>query len=325
VIGCLLLPQPVGPDTLYPVLADFSPVVEWAGPAIYLDLAGLVTHRPAALLEALNRAVRQTIHQSPGVGLAGGKFPARVAATSLGAGRGLVITPGCEAGFLRPLPVGLLPLPAEMARQFRLLGLETLGQLAALPPGAVLDRFGREGRALQRLAQGNDDRPLRPYKPQPALTAHRLFDPPLTNRLALDAAVAELLTEPAVRLQAEYRLAGQLTLALRLADDTQLRESLSFRQPTHTPARMALAAQGVLARLQLTGGVTEIQVTLAGLVARQGEQPGLFGGVQAQKLQAQLPDLLARFGPERLFVVELTTPEAHLPEQRFRLRPVERE
>jgi hypothetical protein len=103
-------------------------------------------------------------------------------------------------------------------------------------------------------------------QPQPAITVHRVFDPPLTNRLALDAALADLL-------------ARRLTLTLRLADDTQLAETLSFRQLTHTPARMALAAQGILARLLLTGGITEIRVTLAGLVAQQGEQPGLFGGV----------------------------------------------
>jgi protein ImuB len=306
---------------LYSLLAEFTPVVEWAGPAIFLDLAGLATQRPVALLEQLNQAVHRTVRQPSGLGLAAGKFPARVAATSLGPGRGLVIAPGCEADFLRPLPVDLLPLTVETARQFRLLGIQTLGQLADLPPGAVLQRFGREGQMLQRLARGIDDQPVRPYHPRPVVTARCSFEFPLTNHLTLNTALAELLAGPAARLQAEYRLARQLTLELMLADDTRLQERISFRQPTHTLTRMALAAQGCLARLTLTAGVAEIKVTLTGLVSCQGQQPGLFDGLQARKLQAQLPDLLARFGPERLFVVELTAPEAHLPEQRFRLRP----
>jgi len=52
-----------------------------------------------------------------------------------------------------------LPLDADTAHRFHILGLRTLGYLAGLPPRAVLAQFGPHGLFLHRLARGKDDRP----------------------------------------------------------------------------------------------------------------------------------------------------------------------
>ena len=83
-------------------------------------------------------------------------------------GRGAKIVPaGAERGFLAPLPVSLLPAPARSRAgdlPLERLGIRTLGELAALPSGALADRFGEQGLRGRELAHGRDTA-LRPRAP----------------------------------------------------------------------------------------------------------------------------------------------------------------
>jgi hypothetical protein len=72
--------------------------------------------------------------------------------------------------FLASLPVGLLRerLDDEWGRadipdKLERLGVENLGQLAALPDPAISDRFGRLGLVALRMARG-EEAPLRPRR-----------------------------------------------------------------------------------------------------------------------------------------------------------------
>lgn len=331
-IACVRLP-PLDPRPLLSHLADFSPAVEVASrqpeTCLFLDLANLANTRPVELLDQLNLVVLQTVQQPPGLGLAVGKFPAQIAAASLGAGRALVISPGCEADFLRPLSIELLPLEKELARQFQLLGLTTLGHLADVPPGAVLQRFGRQGHHLQQLARGQDERLVRPYHPPLTESLKRQFDPPLNNRLQLDQALQQLLPSLTAKLQAHHRLCQTVFLELRWVDQPAMPLTIILSQPTNRLERLQVAMQARLSQTALPSGIEEVRLTLADLLPTRGEQPRLFGlslaDEQIRRLRRQLPHLLTRFGPRRLFTVELTRPEAYLPEQRFRLHEMEEE
>ena len=328
-IACLLLSTPVDPLLLLPLLANFSPAVEAVGATFFIDLGNLADQRPADLLDQLNQAVSPTLAQPPCLGLAVGKFPAQLAAASLGPGRGLVIVPDCEADFLRPLPINLLPLDQELSRQFRLLGLDTLGQLADLPTGAILNRFGRSGRWLQQLARGQDDRPVRPFQIPPVEQITHTLESPITNLVILQELLHQLLAVLTTRLRAAYQICRTVQLTLTLTDGVALQEIVSLRQSTQQASSIELAVQARLTRLNLFPGVSQVTIILANLGPALGEQPELFGPtpsrLQSEALQSHLPELLARFGPERFYTVELTTPNAHLPERRFRLHPAERE
>jgi hypothetical protein len=65
----------------------------------------------------------------------------------------VIVAPGETAAFLDPWPVGTLERP-ELADLLGRLGIGTLGRFAALPAGHVLGRFGVDGAACQRVAQG---------------------------------------------------------------------------------------------------------------------------------------------------------------------------
>jgi len=155
---------------------EFSPRVESYGPpgttqsrsgkhCISIDLSGVT--RLFGDARTLAGEIRRTaadrgLHVR--VAIAGTSTAARLLAH---AKAGLtVIAPGAEAAAVAPLPLRLLSevAAADLATLQRW-GLRTCGEFAALPPDDVAARLGQEGVAWQRLARGEDPRPLLPAVP----------------------------------------------------------------------------------------------------------------------------------------------------------------
>ncbi|HUO46746.1 MAG TPA: DNA polymerase Y family protein [Acidimicrobiia bacterium] len=110
------------------------------------------------------------------LGLADGPFAARWAALSAVTGP-LIVTD--TTAFLANLDVSALE-HEELIDTFRWLGVTTLGSLANLPREAIASRFGSEGLAAHRLANGEDRFPqTRAISPHLAVEAH--YDDPLEN------------------------------------------------------------------------------------------------------------------------------------------------
>ncbi|MCU1598095.1 MAG: polymerase family protein [Glaciihabitans sp.] len=121
------------------------------------------------------------------IGIADGPFTAEQAArtTTIGTTGGAtggtrvrVVPEGESAAFLGPLPIGLLEQP-DLVTLLRRLGIRTLADFAALPPGDVLGRFGADGAHLHALAGGLDSRPIVPHVPPEELDVTIRFEPPL--------------------------------------------------------------------------------------------------------------------------------------------------
>lgn len=314
---------------LLDVLADFSRQIEPAETGAiassYLELGHLSSKERVELTRQIGRRVREQTRLAPALGLASGKFPPHVAAISVTPNKAIVIAPGREATFLAPRPINLLPLDDDLARRFYLLGLRTLGQLAALPAGAVLVQFGSYGRWLHRLARGQDDRPVLPHRPPLVEQLTRSLDGPVNDRPVLVALGRLMLAELANRLQAGGRLTRELRLSLYLENGIEWAEGRLLRQATADPERLGQHLVVLLEGAGVDCGVTALSVSLAGLVPATGRQLDLFthGGEQEQRLRETLPDLLARYGPDRFYAPAVTHPAAYLPEGRFQLRPVE--
>jgi hypothetical protein len=142
-------------------VGTFSPAVEMVGagicavatrgPSRYFGgderFARLLTDTVGAV-EGVTAGVGVTI----GVGVADGLFAATLAARCPGT-EPVVVDPGGTPSFLAPWPVGTLGRP-ELTDLLNRLGIHTLGRFAGLPHGDVLARFGVDGSACHRVAQG---------------------------------------------------------------------------------------------------------------------------------------------------------------------------
>src|SRR5687768_6587600 len=121
---------------------------------VYFETKG-VERLYGGLEAALERALASVgAAWDPRAGAAERRFAALAAASVARPGQALVVSAGKEEGFLAPLPLSLLPLPADRYAELEGLGVRRLGELAALPGGAVAERLGREGRQAWRLARG---------------------------------------------------------------------------------------------------------------------------------------------------------------------------
>jgi nucleotidyltransferase/DNA polymerase involved in DNA repair len=292
---------------------------------IYLGLNGLHWIAAVSTTQQIGQAVRERVGLALSIGLARSRFTAYVAAATVKPNEALFIPPGEEADFLAPLPVGLLPLDDELARRLRLLGIRTLGQLAALPAGAVLTQFGREGQRLQRLAGGRDDCPVLPRRPTMGERVTHRFDGSVADRIILRTVARAAAEELARRLQARGQAARELSLTLYLEDGTAHEEAIVLRQPTADASHIIYALDQLLARARVSCGVEELEVTLSGLVPASGRQLNLFvhGAVQERRLRGVLRNLVTRYGADCFYRVSLTDQEARLPERRFRLQEMD--
>ena len=223
-------------DTLVRLAREFSPRVEVQGEhLVMLDTSGLgnMVGDARAVGDALRRAAADR-----GLCARVAVATTRMAALLAVQGRaGLtVIPPGLEAASLASLPLGVLKTLAEIQASgaskagqarpplalpaFALLstvrrwGLKTLGDLAALPSADLFERLGAGGLMLQRLARGEDDRPLVPDPVEDPLEASVALEWPIEGLEPLSFVLRRLFETLCARL--ERGRVGAAVLHVRL-------------------------------------------------------------------------------------------------------------
>jgi protein ImuB len=293
-----------------------SPVVEAAAPGTYyLDVAGMPAGGPGTLQKAI--ALLASLGFASSAGIADSKFTARCAALSAGSGV-KVIAAGDSPAFLAPLPLTLLPLAGDAAERFGLLGLRTLGQIAALPDGPLAARFEEHARTYARLARGEDDEPLRPRR---ACAPHE-------DRFAFDAAVEQLepllfalrrcIAGVSARLQAYAQVCDRAEITLEQANARcALRVPVVLAEPTACAATIFELARVALESRPQLGAIDAVAVK-AVPCDRPPPQLALFDGARASRraaLAATLARLQAGLDGGDIVTLQLTPNRSRFPER----------
>src|SRR4029079_4518576 len=142
------------------ILRRFTPLVE----PISIDEAFLDVTGSRALFgdgETIGRRIKDTMtgerSLTASVGVASTKLVAKIASDLRKPDGLVVVPPGDEAAFLAPLPISRLwGVGEKTATALRDFGVQTIGDLAALPPEAMERRFGKHGASLVARAHGID-------------------------------------------------------------------------------------------------------------------------------------------------------------------------
>jgi len=322
-------------------LAAFSPAI--AGTADPSDvsfglleaqvdgLEGLWGPEPA-LAERVTTALEEPLAGRPRAGIAGTRFAATVAALAAQPGELVSVPPGMEAPFLAPLPVSLLTPDADIRARLRRFGLRQIGQVAELAASALVARFGEEGARIGMRARGEEVDPFRPRRAPERLLLGLPIEPAVADLDWIDReGVATLLclgTSLATRgLAAEQ---GRLRLTMDLAfarggTPQQLEVETRFPEPTADPEAIERLLLAKLERTPPPAAVERLELELSGASAATGQQLPLFvpQALHGARLAWQLARLALTYGEDRIRRVELTDPDAPLPEERWRWIPVE--
>jgi protein ImuB len=313
--------------------ASVSPRVEEASPGlIFLEAEGLTTlfGDDQGVAAALLRAA-EGVGLCAAVGLAEGKLAARLAAGAASAHRELRTTRHGVGGgakrvvareeqrrFLGTIPLEPLcvgpegaaalglptdaPVPGpELLRAAHRFGLRTLGELVALPAGALSARLGPEGALLHRLGRGEDTAPLVAQTPPERFAEGEELEWEVSALEPLLFLWKSLLDRLSARLGARGLAARELRLLLRLADGAWDERAIDLAAPTREPGPLLQ-----LLKLEVEARPPSLGVCAARLEARVSaaarEQLPLFGprtGSPAQ-LAAAVARISALVGPERV-------------------------
>lgn len=320
-------------ERMLDALEHVSPIVEGEAPGCaFIDLTGLPgtgdALGEAALAEDMAGAVKAAVQMTPLVGIADGRFAARAAAMSLiGAGTGQrfrLVTPGEARTFVASLPVDRLPLSDETLHRLHWLGLQTIGDVAALPQGALIAQFGPEGVLMSELVRGEGGGPLVPRRHAPLVADALDFPLPTVETAAILAGSRILLGRLLRRPECSGRAVRGLSLDAALSNGHRRRWALTFREPTGDRERMLRALAAKLEGEAFSAPVESLELILRDLCGEAGLQGNLFSNHahHLRNLDTVLAQLRARFGRPLIMKVVGVEPWSRIPERQYALIPV---
>lgn len=209
-------------DRVFGIFRRYTPLVE----PISLDEAFLDVTASVRLFgspEEIARKIRAVVRTETGLtvsaGVASSKLVAKIA-SDMNKPDGLTVVPrGKEREFLAPLRVGKLWGVGEATRAaLAELGVQTIGDLAGMPEEAVVQKLGKHGAHLHRLAHGIDDREVEPEREIQSMGREETFDEDLLETLDLRRELLDIATRTAARLR-NHRLKGRtVTLKVKYSD-----------------------------------------------------------------------------------------------------------
>jgi DNA polymerase IV len=283
------------------ILGDFTPLVEPVSiDEAFLDVTGSRTlfGSGRAIGGRIKARIRAELDLTASVGVAANKFVAKVA-SDLEKPDGLVlVAPGEERGFLAPLPIfRLWGVGRVTATQLEAIGVQQIGQLAALSAEALAAHFGPGGRDLLALAEGRDDRPVEPFAPPKSMGAEETFDRDHRDGARLRATLRAQAERVARELRVEDYAGRFVTLKLRFADFSTITRSHAI-EPTQDGLRIYQEVEALLARVELVQPVRLIGLSVSGLGASGQGQLSLLdaNAVRRERLARAVDRLTGRFG-----------------------------
>lgn len=297
---------------VFAIFRRFTPLVE----GLSVDEAFLdVTHSRSLFGdgEAIATRIRAAISEETGLtasaGVAPSKFVAKIA-SDFDKPDGLVVVREEEVvEFLAPLPVermwGVGPKAAE---RLRLLGYDTLGDLARADPRELERALGSWGREAHRLASGQDEREVEPDREAKSIGAEETYDEDLRSRADIERTLLAHASRIASRLHEGGLGARRVTVKIKYADFTLKTRQLRLPEPIDDTTSIFEAARELLDRFALAGRPVRLTGVSAGELTEDLPQPSLFADEKRDKrraVQAAMGKIKERFGGRGLTRADL--------------------
>jgi DNA polymerase-4/protein ImuB len=237
------------------------------------------------------------------------------------AGPPVLLREGDVRSFLARLPVEVLPVPPLVHQRLRLFGLDSLGQVAALPFSAIQAQFGPSGARAWKLASGEDDSRIIAAPEELRLVEEAELPAPTALSEPLLVGTRNLLQRALERPELRGRSLRRVDWRLGLESGEQVSRKAVFREPTADAARILFSLRGKIERLQLSAAAISLGVTLSGLCSEYGHQANLWqtGPRRWKELVESVEQLNARTGGPQVFRIVEVQPWSRIPERQMGL------
>ncbi len=237
-------------DRVMEILHRFTDLVEPVSiDEAFLDVTGSARAIGTGeeIARKLKAAIREETRLTASVGVAASKLVAKVASDMRKPDGLVVVPPGEEAAFLAPLPVRRLwGVGPKMEEALAKLGIVTIGDLAAVPPGRLERRLGTHGHDLQALARGGDERDVVAQgEGAKSLGQEHTYGEDTADPQRLRATLLQLADAVAARLRAHGLRARTVTLKYRDEDFHTTTHARTLAEPTDSGNAIFRLASGL--------------------------------------------------------------------------------
>ena len=242
-------------DRIFEIFRRFTPLVEPLSlDEAFLDVSG--SRRLFGPAEEIAWTIKRLVQTEIGLTASAGAAPIKLAAkiaSDLEKPDGMTIVPPDDLeGFLFPLPISRLwGVGKTAAKALRLLGVETIGDLAALPIELLEKKFGRSGRQLALLARGIDERQVAPEREAKSIGAEETFSRDITGLEEARKEALRMTTRAARRLRKYGLFCRTVTLKIKFNDFKQITRSETLDSPTDDDRHIYNTACGLLAGVEI--------------------------------------------------------------------------
>ncbi len=155
----------------------------------------------------------------------------------------------------------------------RSMGIETIGQLAAMPVDTLVERFGNSyGSYLHDASRGLDDSPLVTHWEPKSISRETTFQEDVDNWQIIARTLADLAREVTADLRGHRYRAKTVTIKIRFADFTTFTRALTILDYTDSEEEIRKAAFACLKRIELDRKVRLVGVRVSGLTKESADE-----------------------------------------------------
>lgn len=266
-------------DEIHQIMLHYAAAIEPISlDEAFMDITGMGKQYPT--LGAIGRAIKAEIFEKTrlvaSAGIAPNKFLAKMA-SDMDKPDGLTIIPyGREKAILAPLPIRRLwGVGVATERRLTEAGFRTIGDIQRAAPGAVEMAVGSQAALLRALADGIDDRPVRPVREVKSIGDEETYEHDLTDTAEIRRRIAIHSDVVARRLRKKHLAARTVSLKVRFSSFLTVMRSLSFEEATNLQEDIEEAALRLLERIPRTEAVRLTGVTCSNL-SPEIDSPSLF-------------------------------------------------
>ena len=308
-------PSPAAWEELLDALDAVSPLVDDVRLGLaFLDMRG-IAGTPAQWM-AQAREIARPFGVTLRLGAGTNKIVARAAASQAD---GSTCASGDERALLASFELSLLDVDPNVVERLRLLGVARLGDLARLPHGPFVRRFGPEAARWHELANGIDRTPFVPRAHAAVIEASVFGEGRTEDEAQVIFALRVLLMRIAADLERCGKRAGALRLDVELDDAQTRRFDVPLASPTAQERAMLDVVRAKLEGVTFSAPIVGLRVRAAGL-EEGGEALGLLTGddFDPQAVAVTIARIEAALGEA---VQRARVRPAHVLEERFAYEP----
>jgi len=232
---------------IFTLYREVTPLVEPLSlDEAYLDVTENTWGEPLAteVAKRLKKGIRESTQLTASAGVAPNKFLAKIASGWKKPDGLTVISPERVEPFLQQLPVDALwGVGPVTAKKLRAHGIERLVDICTADKEMLKSAVGSLAEWLQRLAHGEDDRPVEPHREAKSSGSENTFAEDLRDPATIRQEIAQMASHAIRWLSRRQLLARTITIKVRYSDFTTITRSHTSEPTCDESALTARAVQ----------------------------------------------------------------------------------